>query len=92
MWIGDGDFESFGYQQDSAHIKGRMEGLDPDQCYQVQDKGSPNSSEQYHVVPVDADGRQLGPAAIKTAGQVMYVFWEHGRNSSEYDISNRFIG
>jgi len=92
MWIGNGDFESYGYLNDSAHIKGRMENLDPATCYQVVSRGEPNGPDQFHIIPVDAEGRQLGPAAIKTYGQAVYMYWEHGRSSPDYDISNRFIG
>lgn len=90
MWIGDGEFESYGYQK-SAFIKGNMENLKPDQCYQILDKGHPNSADQYHFVPVDEEGHEVGNSALNTAGQVVYSIWEKGKTSSEYNISNHFI-
>jgi hypothetical protein len=92
MWVGEGAFDSFGYQKPNAHIRGKVQKLDPDQCYLIKDEGPPNGSEQYKVVPVDKNGHVLGPAAFATAGQVMYSIWEQGSRSPEYDISNRFIG
>jgi hypothetical protein len=68
-----------------------MEHLKPEQCYQIMDKGPPNGSEQYQFIPVDEEGHELGPPAIKTAGQIVYSIWEQGRTSSDYDISNKFI-
>lgn len=91
MWIGEGDFDSFGYQKPTAYIRGTMEKLKPDRCYRIKDAGPPNSDQQYKLVPVDKDGRELGPAALGTAGQVMYSIWERGRASPAYDISNRFM-
>ena len=92
MWVGEGKFESFGYQKSTAHVRGKLQKLKPDECYQIIDQGPPNGAEQYKVVPVDREGRVLGPAAFATAGNVMYSIWEEGSRSSEYDISNKFIG
>lgn len=60
MWIGQGPFNSFGYQG-NAYLKGAYENLDPTKCYKIEDKGNPNSATQYHVVPVDSNGNPLGP-------------------------------
>lgn len=90
MWIGKGEFDSFGYQK-SAYIKGKMDNLEDNQCYQIIDEGPPNGSEQFQFVPVDQEGHKLGPAKIKTAGQAVYPIWEQGRTASEYDISNTYI-
>jgi len=91
MWIGEGPFDSFGYQK-NAYIRGQMEKLKPDLCYQITDKGPPNGSEQYQFVPIDKNGHELGPPAIKTAGKLVYSIWEQGKTSPGYNISNQFIG
>lgn len=82
-------FDSFGYQR-SAYLKGKYPELDPAQCYKIEDVGGANSAEQYHLVPVNAERTPLGPAPVKTAGQMMYGIWDGGRGS-DYDISDDFI-
>lgn len=93
MWIGESPFDPYGYYAcANPCIKGRMHDLDPGQCYRIFNRGGDNSSEQFHVIPVDADYHELGPAAFKTAGQVLYGYWNAGLSSTDYDISDHFIG
>jgi hypothetical protein len=91
MWIGKGPFDSYGYQK-TAYVKGEAEGILPTLIYQIQDKGPPNSSEQYWVVPVDQAGHENGPVAFKTAGQVMYSYWGGWKNSETVEISDFYPG
>jgi hypothetical protein len=91
MWIGNGPFNSYGYQKD-AYVKGEAEYILPTRTYQIQDRGSPNSAEQYWVVPVDQNGNQIGPEAFKTAGSVMYGYWNEWNISNKVEISNFFPG
>ena len=91
MWIGNGPCDSFGYQK-TAYVKGEAEGILPTLIYQVQDRDPPNSSTQFWVVPVDQNGNENGPIAFKTAGNVMYGYWERWKNSETAVISNFFPG
>jgi len=93
MWLSKNPFDNYGYFQHPAFMKGVLqnENLDPGKCYQIQNKGDPNSSDQFWVVPVDQQGHNLGPPAFKTAGQVMYSIWEHGRSSPQYNINDSYI-
>ena len=92
MWIGNGDFDSFGYYKGPAYIKGQFDpASDSSVCYMIQDNGDPNSSDQFAVVPVDQDGNQSGPVLYRTAGQVMYSTWNQGASESSYNVSNRYI-
>lgn len=93
MWLGGSPFDPFGYYTcANPCIKGNLENLDPGQCYRVFNLGGSNTHDQFHVIPVAADGHELGPAAFTTAGQVMYSYWNNGATSSDYDISDHFIG
>lgn len=39
MWVGNGEFDSYGYLK-TAFIKGQMDGeLKPDMCYRIFDRG-----------------------------------------------------
>jgi len=89
MWIGTGDFEDYGYLKD-AYLKGKYGSLDPNQCYRIDDVGPPNSELQFHVVPVDSDGKPLGPSALSTSGSEMYNIWSHGQDD-DYNVSNAYI-
>ncbi|SHM14675.1 hypothetical protein [Roseibium suaedae] len=90
MWIGEGEFDSYGYQK-VAFIKGEAKFLAPDQCYRIFDWGPAHSAEQYHFVPVDADGNETGPSVLNTDGRSVYMIWEAGLASPAYNISNEFI-
>lgn len=92
MWVGNGDFDSYGYYKGPAFIKGDFNSAsDPGVCYMIQDEGNPGSENQFAVVPVDRDGNRCGPVLYRTAGQVMYSTWNDGASSSSCNVSNRYI-
>lgn len=90
MWIGKGEFDSHGYFK-SAFIKGGYEHLDPGKCYRIFNKGRANSPDQFHFIPVDAQGNETGPSVFNTAGVIVYSIWANGQSSQAYNISNAFI-
>lgn len=92
MWIGEGEFNSYGYLK-VAFIRGDMDGyLIPEMCYRIFDRGGTNSSEQFHFVPVDKHGNELGPSVLNTAGNIVYSIWEKASSSKDCNISNLFMG
>ncbi|KZK78337.1 hypothetical protein PsW64_03976 [Pseudovibrio sp. W64] len=91
MWVGNGEFDSYGYLE-TAFIKGQMDGeLKPDMCYRIFDRGGTSTSQQFHFVPVDMNGNELGPSVLNTAGNIVYSIWEKGHLSQDCNISNLFM-
>ena len=91
MWIGEDDFDDFGYQG-NGYLKGRWEPLESDVCYRILDVGLAASDTQYHFTPVDRAGAPIGPPAARWSGQAVYSIWSKGRTSSAFDISDQYIG
>jgi hypothetical protein len=93
MWLGDGEFNPYGYQKPNlAYLKGGYEAIVPPYIYQVQDHGPPNGSEQYWVVAVDKNGKENGPIAMKTAGNIMAMIWLKSKDSTELNSYNAYPG
>jgi hypothetical protein len=89
MWLGKGSFYSYGYQGPNAYLKGEGIGISPGYVYQVQDRGDKGGDNQYWAVPVDQNGKEIGPVAFKISGRVMYQNWEEASRSptlNNYDF------
>jgi hypothetical protein len=91
MWIGNGDFDSYGYFAPEAYIKGTVDGNDFEPCHRIFNRGDPNNSDQFQFVPVDQNGNELGPPNLKTDGQTVYGIWERAYQATNAWISNKFI-
>jgi hypothetical protein len=93
MWLGNGKFDPYGYQKkDAAYLKGAYEEILPNFVYKVVDKGPPRGSQQYWVVPVDQNGNENGPPAIKTAGNMMGSLWSKSKDSTELNSFDFYPG
>ena len=92
MWLGNGKFDPYGYQKENAYLKGAYETILPTFVYQVLNKGLPRGSDQYWVVPVDQNGKENGPVAMKTAGNVMGSIWSKWKDSTELNSFDFYPG
>ena len=92
MWISKNQWDTYGYQNPNSFMKGDYDGrLKPNQCYQIMNKNPGKNEDQFHVIPVDRPGHEIGPAVIKTSGVSMASIWNEGRTSTRVNISDAFL-
>jgi hypothetical protein len=92
MWIGQGPYDSWGWQSKPNFVKGSAEYILPNTVYQVQDRDPPRSETQYWIVPIDQAGKQIGEPTLKIFGQRMYSIWEGWKNSEAVFMYNYWPG
>jgi hypothetical protein len=92
MWISKNRWDTYGYQNPNSFMKGNYENrLLPYQCYQIKDKNPGKNEDQFHVIPVDSQGHEIGPAVIKTSGVSMGYIWNKGKDSRDFNISDAYL-
>ncbi len=92
MWLGKGEFDSYGYYKGSAYFKGNLSpSSNPAICYFIFNENSPGSESQFALVPINEQGEKIGSALYRTSGQVLYSTWQAGKTEKDFDISDTYI-